>query len=93
MNYVYIILCGDNTLYTGWTNDLAKRFKDHSLGKGAKYTRGRGPLSLVYYEEFDSKEEAMKREYEIKQLTRIRKEKLIGELKKVIDIKNIDCII
>jgi putative endonuclease len=55
MNYVYMILCGDNTLYTGWTNNLAKRFKDHSLGKGAKYTRGRGPLSLVYYEEFDTR--------------------------------------
>jgi len=84
MNYVYMILCGDNTLYTGWTNNLAKRFKDHSLGKGAKYTRGRGPLSLVYYEEFDSKEEAMKREYEIKQLTKVQKEELVQDFSKII---------
>ena len=83
MNYVYMILCADNTLYTGWTNNLVKRFKDHSIGKGAKYTRGRGPLTLVYYEEFDTKEEAMKREYEIKTFTRVQKEKLIEGFKSI----------
>ena len=77
MNYVYILRCGDGSLYTGWTNDLEKRFKAHAEGKGAKYTRGRGPLELVYFEEFDNKIDAMKREYAIKQLNRVQKEKLI----------------
>lgn len=77
MNYVYIIRCKDNSLYTGWTNDLEKRFNDHSNGKGAKYTKGRGPLELVYYEEYFEKREAMKREYEIKKLSKVEKEELI----------------
>ncbi|WP_294349833.1 GIY-YIG nuclease family protein [uncultured Clostridium sp.] len=77
MNYVYILRCRDGSLYTGWTNDLEKRFKAHVEGKGAKYTRGRGPLELVYFEEFDNKIDAMKREYAIKQLNRVQKEKLI----------------
>lgn len=97
MSYVYILLCSDNTLYTGWTNDLQKRFTDHSIGKGAKYTRGRGPLELVYYEEFNDKSNAMKREYEIKQLSRTKKEDLLEGFKqdfsKMIDIKDINCII
>ena len=78
MNYVYIILCGDNTLYTGWTNDLHKRFKEHSSGKGAKYTKARLPVDIVYYEEFEDKIDAMKREYEIKQLKRKEKLELIN---------------
>ena len=69
MNYVYILRCSDDTLYTGWTNDLEKRIKAHSNGTGAKYTRGRGPVELVYFEEFDDKKDAMKREYEIKKLS------------------------
>ena len=77
MNYVYIIKCGDNSLYTGWTNNLEKRFKDHCEGKGAKYTRGRGPLELVYYEEYEDKILAMRREYAIKKLSRSEKLKLI----------------
>lgn len=77
MNYVYILKCGDDSLYTGWTNNLEKRFKDHCSGRGAKYTKGRGPLELVYYEEFEDKIGAMKREYEIKRLTRKQKEELI----------------
>ena len=81
MNYVYIIKCGDGSLYTGWTNDLEKRFKSHCQGKGAKYTRGRGPLELVYYETFEDKREAMKREYAIKQKKRQQKEKLIEGFK------------
>ena len=74
MNYVYILRCSDDTLYTGWTNDLEIRIKAHSNGTGAKYTRGRGPVELVYFEEFDDKKDAMKREYEIKKYTRSKKE-------------------
>ena len=76
MNYTYILKCNDGTLYTGWTNNLEKRVKDHNEGKGAKYTKARRPVSLVYYEEFESKEEAMKREYAIKQMSRSDKLKL-----------------
>ncbi|MGL5416109.1 MAG: GIY-YIG nuclease family protein [Clostridium sp.] len=83
MNYIYILKCKDNTLYTGWTNDLEKRFKAHNEGKGAKYTRGRGPLELMYYEEFADKKEAMKREYEIKQMKREKKLNLIEERNKI----------
>lgn len=79
MNYMYILKCSDSSLYTGWTNDLNKRFKVHSQGKGAKYTKGRLPVELVYFEEFDNKIEAMKREYEVKQLSRKEKQKLIIE--------------
>lgn len=78
MNYVYILECSDKTLYTGWTNNLDKRVKMHSLGKGAKYTRGRTPVKLLYYEIFEDKKDAMKREYKIKRLTRLQKEELIN---------------
>ncbi len=77
MNYTYILECADGTFYCGWTNDLEQRIKAHNEGKGAKYTRPRLPVRLVYFETFDTKEEAMKREYRIKQLTRAQKEKLI----------------
>ncbi len=77
MNYTYILRCGDSSLYTGWTNDLEKRVRAHSEGRGGKYTRSRLPVGLVYYEEFETKEEAMRREWEIKQLTRAQKERLI----------------
>ena len=79
MNYIYILECKDGTYYTGWTNNLEKRLKDHNDGKGAKYTKPRLPVSLVYYEEFQTKEEAMSREYVIKHMTRIEKYKLIYE--------------
>ena len=88
MNYVYIIKCKDDSLYTGWTNNLEKRFNDHCSGKGAKYTRGRGPLELVYYEEYEDKKDAMKREYRIKQLSRVEKIKLISTK---IEKNKIDC--
>lgn len=78
MNYVYILKCKDNTLYTGWTKDLDKRIATHNSGKGAKYTRGRTPVELIYYESLNSKEEALKREREIKKLDRQRKLKLIN---------------
>ena len=77
MNYTYILRCKDNTLYTGWTNNLEKRIEAHNAGKGAKYTKARRPVELVYYEEFQTKEEAMKREFAIKQMTKQEKEKLI----------------
>ena len=74
-NVTYILNCNDNSLYTGWTNDITHRLKMHNEGKGAKYTRGRGPVELVYLEEFETKQEAMSREAKIKRLT--RKEKLL----------------
>lgn len=73
--YVYMLRCKDGTLYTGWTNNLEHRLTQHQQGKGAKYTRGRAPLELVYYEELADKESALKRECAIKKLT--RREKLL----------------
>lgn len=82
MNYVYIVECSDGTLYTGWTNNLDKRIEQHCNGTGAKYTRGRGPVRLVYHEEFNDKRDAMRREYEIKRYSRINKLKLIENMQK-----------
>lgn len=79
MNYTYILKCNDGTYYTGWTNNLEKRLMAHNNKKGAKYTKIRVPVELIYFEEFDTKEEAMKREYEIKQLSRKGKELLINK--------------
>lgn len=76
-NYTYILRCADGTYYCGWTNNLDRRLKAHNEGKGAKYTRSRRQVALVYYEAFSTKEEAMRREYEIKQLPRKKKEELI----------------
>ena len=76
-NYTYMLLCADGTYYTGWTNQIRKRIRAHNSGKGAKYTKGRGPLKLVYLEISDTKEAAMKREAAIKKLTRREKEALI----------------
>ena len=78
MNYTYILRCGDDSLYTGWTNHLTKRVADHNAGRGAKYTKAHLPGELVYYEVFDTKEEAMKRECAIKKLSRPQKERLIA---------------
>lgn len=77
MNYTYIVKCSDDTFYTGWTNNLEKRIRDHNDGKGAKYTKSRRPVELVYYETFSQKEDAMRREYAIKQLNRAGKRKLV----------------
>lgn len=74
--YVYQLLCGDNTLYTGITDDVERRLNAHQTGKGAKYTRGRGPLELVYTEVCPDKPSALRREYQIKQLTRAQKDAL-----------------
>lgn len=75
--YTYMVECKDGSLYTGWTNHLEERIKNHNAGKGAKYTKSRLPVRLVYYEVFASKQEAMKREFAIKKLKRIEKLKLI----------------
>lgn len=77
MNYTYILKCSDDTYYTGWTNNLEKRIDDHNSGKGAKYTKGRRPVVLAYCEIFATRQEAMKREYEIKKLPKKDKLKLM----------------
>lgn len=77
MYYTYIARCSDNSLYTGYTNDLEKREEVHNTGKGAAYTRSRLPVTLVYSEKFKNRAEAMKREWEIKKLSKEEKEKLI----------------
>ena len=78
--YTYMVECSDGSLYTGWTNQLEKRMRSHNQGKGAKYTKSRLPVRLVYYEVFDRKQEAMKREYALKQLTRKDKLRLIADM-------------
>ncbi|HJB00169.1 MAG TPA: GIY-YIG nuclease family protein [Candidatus Mediterraneibacter merdavium] len=78
MNYTYIVQCSDGSLYTGWTNNIEKRINDHNSGRGAKYTKSRLPVVLAYCEEFKTKEEAMRREWEIKQLDRKAKLELIS---------------
>ena len=78
--YMYVVQCADGTLYTGYTTDIERRIKTHNAGKGAKYTRSRLPVTLVYYETYPTKQEAMRREWEIKQLTREEKKKLIVKI-------------
>lgn len=80
MNYVYMLRCRDGSLYTGWTNDLEKRLKAHNSGSASKYTRTRLPAELVYFEEWESKEAAMSREWHIKRLSREEKQKLIENM-------------
>ena len=75
---VYMVECADRTYYTGWTNDLANRLAAHNAGSGARYTRGRGPVRLVYTEECDDKQTAQRREWAIKKLTRAQKEQLVS---------------
>lgn len=75
--YIYIVRCSDGSLYTGYTNDVTSRVEKHNAGKGAKYTKTRRPVKLVYQETFETKSEAMKREYQIKTYTRVQKLKLI----------------
>lgn len=88
---VYILRCNDGSLYTGYTNDLEHRMEMHESGKGAKYTRGRGPFQVMYVEKFSTKEEALQREHGIKQLTRKGKFQLIREqLKEVMKNEDTD---
>ena len=77
ISYTYIVQCSDGTFYTGWTNDIKKRVLTHNAGKGAKYTRSRTPVKLVYLEQPDTKKRAMQREAQIKRLSRYEKEQLI----------------
>ena len=79
MCYIYIVRCSYDTLYTGWTTNIERRIKCHNSGKGAKYTRCRLPVELVYFETFEDKSTALKREYEIKQLSRDKKLLLINQ--------------
>ncbi|MBR1659849.1 MAG: GIY-YIG nuclease family protein [Oscillospiraceae bacterium] len=79
MNYVYMLRCGDGSLYTGWTNDLEKRFRAHAAGRGAKYTRSHLPVTLVWWEAHAEPGEAMRREWAIKHLSRAEKLKLVKE--------------
>lgn len=78
-NYIYIVKCADQTLYTGWTTCIERRLAEHNSGKGAKYTKSRRPVELVYYESFETKQQAMSREANIKRLTRKGKEALIRQ--------------
>ena len=77
MNYAYLVRCADGTLYAGWTTDLARRIQAHNEGRGAKYTRSRRPVTLVYYEAFGTREEALRREAALKRLSRREKLALI----------------
>lgn len=78
-HYVYILKCADGTLYTGYSMNVTDRVKRHNAGKGAKYTRSRLPVKVVYTEEFDNRGDALSREYAIKQMTRKQKMKLIAK--------------
>lgn len=78
-HYVYILLCADGTLYTGWTTDVKRRLEVHNAGKGAKYTRSRKPVTLVHLEVYQTKSEALKREAAIKKMTAAQKRILVHE--------------
>jgi len=78
MHYIYLARCADGSLYTGYTTDLEKREMVHNSGKGAAYTRSRLPIKIVYSEVFSTRSQAMKREYEIKQFTKKKKEELVS---------------
>jgi putative endonuclease len=77
VHYVYVLSCADDTLYTGYTTDVARRVAEHDAGEGAKYTRGQTPVEPVHVERFGTKSAAMSREHEIKQLSRAEKERLV----------------
>lgn len=76
--YTYMVRCADQSLYTGWTNHLEQRVAAHNSGHGAKYTKSRRPVTLVYYEVFENRRDAMRREYAIKQLSKKEKEQLVA---------------
>ncbi|GAF22094.1 endonuclease [Bacillus sp. JCM 19047] len=78
-HYMYVLECGDQSWYTGYTNNVDQRLRKHEEGKGAKYTRGRGPLKLIFVETFATKEEALKQEYQFKRKTRRAKERYVLE--------------
>jgi putative endonuclease len=78
-HYVYVLECADGTYYTGYTTDVERRVAEHDAGDGAKYTRGRTPVSLVHVESHDSRSAAMSREHEVKSYSRARKERLVAD--------------
>lgn len=80
-HFVYMLRCNDETLYTGYTNNLEARLEKHRIGKGAKYTRGRNPLILEAYETYATKSEALQQEYKLKRMMRKEKEKWIKKMK------------
>lgn len=88
MNYVYMLRCGDGSLYTGWTNNLQARLAAHQSGRGGKYTRAHRPVELVYHESLPSREEAMSREWRIKRMSRSEKLALISEKDKTANETN-----
>ena len=79
VSYIYVVECADKSFYTGYTTDIVRRIKLHNAKKGAKYTRARGPVTLVYFEEYETKREATKAESAFKKLTRMQKEQYIFE--------------
>ena len=79
VSYIYVVECADKSFYTGYTIDIVRRIKLHNAKKGAKYTRARGPVTLVYFEEYETKSEAIKAESSFKKLTRMQKEQYIFE--------------
>ena len=81
INYVYLLRCADGTLYCGWTTDLEKRLMAHSSGKGAKYTRSRLPVELVWWEEYEDRHEALSREWHIKRMSREEKLALVARFR------------
>lgn len=81
-HYFYVVECRDHSFYAGYTNNLEKRIAAHNAGKGAKYTRARLPVSCIYYELFETKQEAMRMEYAFKQFTREKKEQYIGRARR-----------
>lgn len=78
-HFVYVLECADGSFYTGYTTDVERRVAEHDAGEGAKYTRGRTPVELVHVEAFSSQSAAMGREYDVKQLSRVQKERLVRE--------------
>lgn len=85
-HYAYMLRCKDNSIYSGYTTNLEKRLETHNSGKGAKYTRARLPVRLEYFEEFDDKKEALKREREFKKYTHTEKERIIQQSNKIIKL-------
>ena len=77
MHHVYVLACADETFYTGYTTDVQRRVAEHNAGEGAKYTRGRTPVEVVHTESFETRSAALSREYEVKQLSRTEKERLV----------------
>lgn len=88
MNYTYLVRCSDDSLYAGWTNDIEKRLKAHNDGTGAKYTKSRRPVTLAYFEAFETKSEAMKREAALKKMTHQQKEKLAASFNNIAKVNS-----